>query len=746
LGDAPEARRGADADAGDPLARAAGCTPGDWGAFLDAASSAAPPGLLVRGGAWEVDLEARRATACYHPAPPLRVRRGTWFLEAGAGAWTPLAEAVADEVETAYAAAPWRRAGDGRGTVGLATPARDAKGASALFAGPDEIYLVRGGWGAPSAGSVSGGRPPGARLRRGHADPAPGASDPGVDARSEAADAADAGVTPTALVLAVHGIGQTMSSSSIADDADKLRRSVAAAAADEPARGGAATAPASPQKGAPGARTPPLSLPTNVAVVPVQWRTHLALDVDAVARAAAPDTVGAIRSTMHATCVEVLLYMTPLHAQDMVDSLVAALNAQHARFVARHPGFGGAVSIVAHSLGSLLAYDVLTAQPASLERLTGVRVGSGGGVLAAPSPPPASPPSLPPDLTDLGFLVSPGTTEEERRLRGEVAALRGQLAALRARGDAASRPTTPAALAAGEPGGAAGALAVPPLAFDVSAFVCIGSPLGLFLALRQINPAAGRGLGTPAAAALAPSAGCGGDGLPVCRRWFNLYHPYDPIAYRVEPRACPPPPPRPVAAPRAGGARLGAGLRVAAEDAAGAVSAGAAAAAGALAAGFRSLRRGAAAAAAAAGVRVERVPPAGGDGDTAADADADVGAEAALGVAAATALRRVVGQLPNPSPPGAPPPPRTAAGRLDFALQTGATEAAYLSALSAHFGYWGSPDVALFVLRAVRGVDVRAGFAAGFGVAPAPAPVASPGRRGTGGVRSGVASHALAGV
>ena len=61
-----------------------------------------------------------------------------------------------------------------------------------------------------------------------------------------------------------------------------------------------------------------------------------------------------MRGTMHATAIEVLLYLAPAHASDMVCSLVASLNAQWARFSARHPEFCGSVHVVAHSLGSLL--------------------------------------------------------------------------------------------------------------------------------------------------------------------------------------------------------------------------------------------------------------------------------------------------------------------------------------------------------------------------------------------------------
>lgn len=48
----------------------------------------------------------------------------------------------------------------------------------------------------------------------------------------------------------------------------------------------------------------------------------------------------------------------------------------------------------------------------------------------------------------------------------------------------------------------------------------------------QVDPGQGRGLGTPAAANLMPGGGGGCDGLPAVARAYNLYHPYDPVAYR----------------------------------------------------------------------------------------------------------------------------------------------------------------------------------------------------------------------
>ena len=42
-------------------------------------------------------------------------------------------------------------------------------------------------------------------------------------------------------------------------------------------------------------------------------------------------------------------------------------------------------------------------------------------------------------------------------------------------------------------------------------------------------------------------------------------------------------------------------------------------------------------------------------------------------------------------------------------MQSGNVENPWLSAMSSHFAYWASPDVALFILRALHHQDVRLG-------------------------------------
>lgn len=67
----------------------------------------------------------------------------------------------------------------------------------------------------------------------------------------------------------------------------------------------------------------------------------------------------------------------------------------------------------------------------------------------------------------------------------------------------------------------------PELSFQVENFFALGSPVAIFLALRGINPRAGRPLGSAAAVKQhAWAFGGVGDCLPAVNRYFNIYHPF----------------------------------------------------------------------------------------------------------------------------------------------------------------------------------------------------------------------------
>ena len=63
------------------------------------------------------------------------------------------------------------------------------------------------------------------------------------------------------------------------------------------------------------------------------------MQVDKLAASLMPPGIKSLRQILHATAVEVLLYVTPLHCQEMLDSVAASLNLQYTRFMARNPDF-----------------------------------------------------------------------------------------------------------------------------------------------------------------------------------------------------------------------------------------------------------------------------------------------------------------------------------------------------------------------------------------------------------------------
>lgn len=56
----------------------------------------------------------------------------------------------------------------------------------------------------------------------------------------------------------------------------------------------------------------------------------------------------------------------------------------------------------------------------------------------------------------------------------------------------------------------------PQLAFQPKALFAMGSPIGMFVTVRGLDT-----LGEKFA-------------LPTCPAFFNIFHPYDPVAYRIE--------------------------------------------------------------------------------------------------------------------------------------------------------------------------------------------------------------------
>jgi len=623
-------------------------------------------GTIVRGRHFEVDLHSRLMRPCYWPGRKHRVVRGTWFLDKQ-GDFLPLREAIAEQLETAFVSRVWDPSKkrltvqrDGRMAARVELGSFQGSVVTfALFYSGYDICMVEDtsfAW-IKKKLSKSGGENR-YQLRRGYVEPAADALQREADIEEEKAnEEMDKRPTPTALVLAVHGIGQNVSGANIIQDAVELKQVIrkaeaaAAAAADKGAASGKGTGNEAPPPASASASPSSASDPTassRIEVLPVQWRKTLNLEIDGLAASLMPPGISSLRHVLHSTAVEVLFYLTPMHRAVILDSVVNSLNVVYKKFVARNPDFDGPVSLFAHSLGSVLCWDVLCNQPSA----------SGGRAGLATPPKQPSTPAWAPSALDIGKL-----------------------------------------------------------AFEVDQFIVAGSPLGCFLALRGVNQAAGMGLGTAASAALMHTnhARPGSPhGLPQCRRMFNVYHPLDPVAYKLEPLAYS----QESLAGRksalvdlAGGGRR---LHIAAEEFGDAlvdnVSRFGSSIAGYFTSASGKKRIEVTNAAEAADFVEEGVEGAEGEGVDGEQSrrrpdEEGMNVSTSVPVSASSTIAGIVGgRLPDELGR-----PRRADGRLDFALQEASLEHQYVQALGSHFSYWNSLDVGKFVMRAVCGKDVLSG-------------------------------------
>ncbi|XP_051833927.1 phospholipase DDHD1 isoform X5 [Antechinus flavipes] len=101
---------------------------------------------------------------------------------------------------------------------------------------------------------------------------------------------------------------------------------------------------------------------THVEFLPVEWRSKLALDGDTV-DSITPDKVRGLRDMLNSSAMDIMYYTSPLYRDELVKGLQQELNRLYSLFCSRNPDFeekGGKVSIVSHSLGCVITYDIMT--------------------------------------------------------------------------------------------------------------------------------------------------------------------------------------------------------------------------------------------------------------------------------------------------------------------------------------------------------------------------------------------------
>ncbi|XP_053319019.1 phospholipase DDHD2 [Spea bombifrons] len=287
----------------------------------------------------------------------------------------------------------------------------------------------------------------------------------------------------------------------------------------------------------------------RVEFLPVNW--HSALHADAtgvdndIQRITLP-SISRLRHFTNETLLDLFFYNSPTYCQTIVDTVCGEMNRIYQIFLERNPTFKGRVSVTGHSLGSLILFDLLTNQPDTTQ---GCHVqtklqAQGAGPLEDSQPLATLLQEL--ELTEFQALFQKEKmdvnslalcSEQDLKDLGIPLGPRKKILHylnLRRQQDCSAQGTNTGSDHKQPPFASGGTLNVvnyeyfdvgigqvsityPQLNFHPEIFFAWGSPIGMFLTVRglkRINPKYQ---------------------FPTCKRFFNIYHPFDPVAYRIEP-------------------------------------------------------------------------------------------------------------------------------------------------------------------------------------------------------------------
>uniref|UniRef100_A0A665TP22 SEC23 interacting protein n=1 Tax=Echeneis naucrates TaxID=173247 RepID=A0A665TP22_ECHNA len=516
-----------------------------------------PENVIVRtdGGRYDVQLYDRRRTAVYWEEEPTEVRRCTWFFKGDTDSrFIPYSEEFSDKLETEYKKAvstnQWHRR--------LEFPS----GETIVMHNPKVIVQFQ-----PSSIPDEWGTTPDGQTR-------PRVVKRGID---DDHDEVPDGELPKVdhLVFMVHGIGPVcdLRFRSMVECVDdfrnvslKLLHSHFKKSMDEHAI-------------------------SRVEFLPVQWYKALHGDATGVDRRIKKITLpstGRLRHFTNETLLDVLFYNSPTYCQTIMDTVALEINRLCALFMKRNPDYRGGMSVAGHSLGSLILFDLLSNQKNGSGALaTPLMPTSNGDTkqvrhlftedvqqhLCDLISYGEEFEDLSAVLEHLGLSEYKSTFDEEKidiesflmctiedlkemgiplgprkkitkfvkeRVNRQVGLSLDGLCSLKIAGDDGHQPffSPPAAearpdlavkkLPVGstsvhvnynyfEVGTGQVSVVYHALDFEPVSFFALGSPIGMFLTVRGLEKIEETYQ------------------LPTCKRFFNIYHPLDPVAYRIEP-------------------------------------------------------------------------------------------------------------------------------------------------------------------------------------------------------------------
>ncbi|XP_020136314.1 SEC23-interacting protein isoform X2 [Microcebus murinus] len=313
-------------------------------------------------------------------------------------------------------------------------------------------------------------------------------------------------------------------------------------------------------------------------------------------------SIGRFRHFTNETLLDILFYNSPTYCQTIVEKVGLEINRLYALFMSRNPHFKGGVSVAGHSLGSLILFDILSNQKdLNLSKSPGP-LAVANGVVKQPHFQEKQMPEEPKlaldetcdldvenevltlqetlealnlaeyvstfekekidmesllmctvdDLKEMGIPLGPrkkianfvehkaakleqkkATSEKKAMMaastKEESAQKTKEMASLPSESNESQRKLPVGAYVSSvcvdydsfKVGTGQVSVVYNSLDFEPEIFFALGSPVGMFLTIRGVDRIDENYR------------------LPTCKGFFNIYHPLDPVAYRLEPMIVP---------------------------------------------------------------------------------------------------------------------------------------------------------------------------------------------------------------
>eukprot|EP00815_Leptocylindrus_aporus_P009464 CAMPEP_0116056678 /NCGR_PEP_ID=MMETSP0322-20121206/4157_1 /TAXON_ID=163516 /ORGANISM="Leptocylindrus danicus var. apora, Strain B651" /LENGTH=658 /DNA_ID=CAMNT_0003540541 /DNA_START=143 /DNA_END=2119 /DNA_ORIENTATION=+ len=326
----------------------------------------------------------------------------------------------------------------------------------------------------------------------------------------------DKNAPPSHLIFVIHGIGEAMFSRSevslpsLVDEVNRFRTSLHKAQFKKWQQEKSEALVS-------GQKEP--ALPRRIEVLPIEWYDQIHSDSKPLMKSLKATTIQSIsslRAIANDVIFDVMMYLTPQFAQETLECVTGQISDIYDKFLKVHKHFlrdGGKCSIIGHSLGSVITWDLLANLKIHKEGTTAYQKRSTGLSLDTIC---GRSSDVLPDQTNTLLKPSPSWGPTLQSSFGKT------------------------------------------IPFEPDFVILAGSPVGMFLTLRGAHESFDqlrvRSKAKSVADSLSDDEGDEAHGedsnfetnddevspftLP-CKSLYNIFHPSDPVAYRIEPLLLP---------------------------------------------------------------------------------------------------------------------------------------------------------------------------------------------------------------